>query len=655
MLQALREKTSGWIAVAIVILLAIPFAFFGMEQYLFQGGGNHVARVESAPSWWRTAPDWWPVRKLAWVHEDVSPEDFRFAFEQERQRQREEQGDAFDGLAFESADNRRQVLEQLIDQAVLRLAARNRGIAVGDAQVAAEIQQIPSFQVEGRFDPQRYQLALQSQNPPMTPRQFDERVREGMQQSLLPTHVAQSAFVTPAQIDRLMVLLGERRDVSFAVLPPMTDEAPVSDADLQAWYQANQADYRAPEIVTVEYIVLDGSGLQDEVVDEAQLRAHYEKERARYSEPDRRLISHILIEVPADADASARRAAEEKAKDLARQAQQGADFAALAREHSEDPGSRDAGGDLDWVEPGTMGDAFDAALAQMQPGDVSTARTEFGWHVLQLRELQAGTQTPFEEVREQLQRELGEGARERGFSELVNRVVDRAYRNPTSLAPAAEEAGLQVQKAGPFPRGGAPGVLAHPAVQRMAFSPAMVEDGTVSDPVETGPEQSVMLRVIEHSPERALPLEAVRDRVIAAVRADRARRANTAAAEAMVGRVADGATLAEVAAERDLPVQDVPGVPRGTPVPHPTAVEAYFRAPVPAEGAVSPGHVALEDGSVVVYAVSAVTPGNPAEASEQERQMLIQQLTMLAGGEAAQTLVRTLRARMKVTVNEARL
>src|SRR5690625_3129575 len=174
MLQALREKMTGWIAIGIVILLAIPFAFFGMEQYLFQSGASYAARVEAPPSWWRGAPDLWPVRRLVWNSDTISAEDFRRAFEQERQQRRIALGDAYDPRAFEAIENRRQILDGLIDQAVLRMAAEERGIAIGDAQVAEQIQQIPAFQVDGRFNLERYQLALQTQVPAQSPRQFEQ-------------------------------------------------------------------------------------------------------------------------------------------------------------------------------------------------------------------------------------------------------------------------------------------------------------------------------------------------------------------------------------------------------------------------------------------------------------------------------------------------
>lgn len=658
MLQALREKMTGWIAIVIVILLAIPFAFFGMEQYLFQSGPNYAAKVESPPSWWRGAPDLWPVRKLFWDEEEVTPEDFRRAFEQERQQRREQQGDRFDALAFETLESRREVLEGLVDQAVLRLAARNRGVAIGDAQVRQQIEQIPAFQVDGRFDPQRYQLALQSQVPARSPQQFQELVRESLQQSLIPSQVAQSAFVTPTQVDRLLVLLGERRDVSFVVLPPPEPDAgAVSDDEIQAWYTAHADVYRAPETVAIEYIEIDGGQLQvDEEVDETELRERYAQERSRFAQPEQRLASHILIEVPADADAETQRQAEEQAKALAEQAREGAEFATLAREHSDDAGSSGAGGDLGWVEPGMMVEPFEQALFAMEPGEIrGPVRTEFGWHVLQLREVKRGEETPFEEVREELAAELAEGARERAFSDLLGRVVDQAYRNPNSLEPAAAEGGLTVRRAGPFARDGGTGIAAEPAVQRAAFSESLIEDGTVSDPIEIGPNHSVLIRVSDHTPQRALPLSEVRDRVIAAIRADRADRRAQADADALVAEVAAGAGLDAVAAKRELTVQDVPAVPRGAPIPHPAAVEAYFAAEPPAEGEVAAGKVALDDGSIVVFAVTAVTPGDPEEAGAQERQMLQQQLAALSGNEAAATLLRELRERMKITVVEAQL
>ncbi|ATD67338.1 peptidylprolyl isomerase [Luteimonas chenhongjianii] len=659
MLQALRDKTSGWIAIAIVAVLAIPFAFFGMEQYLFQNNADYAAKVEAPPKWWKSAPDVWLVRKLAWTSTEVSAEEFRQAFDSMREQRRQQEGEAFDARGFETLESKREVLEQLIDRAVLGLAAERADIVIGDAQVQEVIRSIPAFQVEGRFDPQRYQMALQSAQPPRTPRDFQESIRIDMQRALVPQTIAETAFVTESEAARLMRLLGERRDVSFVIVPPpAVDSAEVSAADQQAWYEAHAARYREPEKVALEYIELravaaDGDG----PVDEAEARAHFEQVKSRFATAERRMASHILIEVPADADAATQQAAQKRAAEIAAKAQQpGADFAALARENSDDPGSRDGGGDLGWIEKGMMAGAFEDALFAMEPGTVSApVRSDFGWHVLQLREVDADKPVAFEDVREQMEQEVRDSDGSRAYSEQVGRVVDEINRSPMSLEPAAAAGGVQIQTIGPFARGAGSGIAANNAVVQAAFSDALTQDGTVSDPIEIGPDHTVFIRVTSHTPERAQPLEQVRERVIAEVRADRARKQAEQTAVAMVAELKGGKSLEALAGERELQAQDVPGIPRGAPVPDAVANQAYFRAAPPSGDAVTPGRVMLADGSAVVFAVTKVEPGNPDEASEQEREMLRQQLGSLLGNEDAEVLQRSLRREMKITVNEARL
>ncbi|MCW5581281.1 MAG: peptidylprolyl isomerase, partial [Luteimonas sp.] len=183
----------------------------------------------------------------------------------------------------------------------------------------------------------------------------------------------------------------------------------------------------------------------------------------------------------------------------------------------------------------------------------------------------------------------------------------------------------------------------------------LMQDGTVSDPIEIGPNRSVLIRVSRHEPERALTVSEARDRIVAAIRQERADKRVEADAEAIVERLAKGEGLREIAAERSLVVQDIPGLPRGAPVPDAAASSAYFSAPVPAEGKGTPGKVRLADGSVLVFNVTRVTPGNPDDASDAERDMLKQQLAVLAGREDADTLLRALRRQMKVTVVESKL
>ena len=657
MLQALRDKTSGWIAGVIVILLAIPFAFFGMEQYLFQRSANYAARVEAPPSWWPSAPDLWPVRKAVWVHEEVTTDAFRREFEFARQQARAAEGDGFDARAFEAVENKLRVLDQLIDRTVLSLAAKTAGIAVGDARVAEVVASMPEFQVDGRFDPQRYQMLLRSRVPAQTPRQHQEDIRGQLETLLLPNRVARTAFASPGQVDRMVRLLGEKRDVDIALVPaPSPDTGPVAAADIQAWYDAHRADYRAPEEVSIEYVEVRGSDVPEPApADDATLRARYEQEKGRFVEPSQHLVSHVLVRVPEGAGEAEREAARQRAEALAARARtEGADFAAIAREASDDEGSKAEGGDLGWLESGIMGDAFDGAVQAATPGvPTDPVLTDFGWHVLLVRETREGRQVTFEEAREELAALQAVSDRERAFNDMIGRLVDQVYRNPGSLGPTAREAGLPVQKAGPFTRGGGEGIASHPAVQRAAFSDALVQDGTVSDPIEIDTSHTVLIRVTAHQPERERPLAEVRDEVVAAIRADRARQAALAAADAAVEAVAGGRPLAEVAEAQGWMHMGMPEMQRGMPVPSAEANRAIFAAGAPAAGAVSAGRLAQDDGSIVVYAVKGVTPGDSAAANAEERAMLAAQMARMAGDEDAMALLKALRERMRITRVEA--
>jgi peptidyl-prolyl cis-trans isomerase D len=657
MLQNLRDKTSSWIAPVVLTLLTIPFAFFGMEQYMSQRVETWVARVEAPPSWWKDAPSWWPASML-WQRQEINAQDFRQRYDAIRQEQRQQQGESFDSRAFESAENKRQILDGLIDERVLQMAAGRAGIAVGDQQVVREIQSIPAFQVDGKFNAERYQLALASQVPQRSPAQFEALVRESLQQSLLPDQLGQSSFATKAELDRVLRLLGETRAVTYVQLPaPAPDSGPVAGAEIDAWYKAHQAEYRAPETVSIEYVDIDAATLPVPQADETTLRQRYEQEKARFAGQEERLAAHILVNVPKEASAAAQKAAEQKANQLAAQARApGADFAALAKTASDDNLSKASGGDLGWVSRNVMAKPFEDALFAMKAGEVrGPVKTDFGWHIIQLREVRTPQQVPFEQVREQLAREQADADREHAFNELTGKLVDLVYKNPTALTPAAQELKLPVQTLGPFARGGGSGIATNPALQRAAFSETLIQDGTVSDPIELAPNHSVLIRVTQHTPERTQPLAQVRDRVIAAIRADRANKAALAKADAIVERVRKGEPLQQVAVGQQLVAADLPSVPRGAPFPDPKAAEAYFRAPPPAKGKVSPGRVVLDDGSIVVFAVSGVTPGDPAKATAQQREVLQQQLGRAGGADDARAFVAEMRKQMKVKVAEDRL
>lgn len=655
MLQALRDKTSGWIATVILGLLIIPFAFFGMESYLQQQVETYSARIAQPPSWWKSAPQVWPLTYL-WNTRDIENSEFRQRFELARMRARDEQGDAFDARAFESVENKRKILDDMIDEQVMRMASERDGIVVSDGEVRSQIQQIPDFQVDGKFDSNRYQLLLASQNPPQTPRDFEQKVRENLQYGLIPSRLAQSAFVTDRDVDRLLRLLDEQRDVSYVQLPPIAaDTAPVAAAQIDAWYKAHASSYRRPETVTLEYVEVDGSTLPAPVVDEAALRSLYQAQSAKYSTAEQRSVAHILVQVAADASEADKKAAEARANKLATQARApGADFAALAKASSDDAGSKELGGDLGLIAKGSLPGPFENAAFSMQSGEVrGPVKSDFGWHVIKVNEIRAGSQQPFEAVRAQLETELRESGSERAFNELSGKLVDAVYKNPTSLEPAARALGLVVQTTPAFSRAGGPGIASDAKVRRAAFTDSLIQDGTASDPIELGPKRSVIIRVVAHEAEAPLPLATVSTAVVAAIRADRQRNAAEAAADALV-KAAKAKGLAAAAAEATLVMAEMNGVARRSQLPSPRMVEAFFNAPRPHDNLV-PVDKAQVGGQYVVFAIRAARDGDLTQVTADERKQLREQMSQLAGGDAQQAYVKSARAKYQIKIAEDRL
>ena len=287
MLQKLRDKSSGWIATSIIVLLMIPFLFVIDTSYLGGVGNNNVARVQAPPTWWKSAPSFWPFSTL-WQDAEVTTEQFRIRFEQVRLQEREAQGDAFDPREFESLENKRRILDDLINEQAVRLASEQAGIVVGEKAVADYIASIPAFQRDGKFDQDQYRLVLaQGAAGVRTPREFDQQVRSSLQQSVIPMALAQSGFVTAGESRRLFALLGETRDIAMAVLDQSpVDTSKVSDAQIKAWYEVNGKDFTLPERIRVEYVELKASDLPPPApADEATLRARYEAEKARFVAP----------------------------------------------------------------------------------------------------------------------------------------------------------------------------------------------------------------------------------------------------------------------------------------------------------------------------------------------------------------------------------
>lgn len=638
MLQTLREKTTGWVASVILGLLIVPFAFFGVNNYFSTQAETWVAKVGE---------------------KEISQNEFRQRFDAYRNQMRQMMGESFDPLSVETPESKRRILDSLVEEEMMRQAADQLGLSVAPIHLRKEIEQIPAFQTEGKFDVQQYKLLLATQN--MSPLSFQERVRIDLQTRALRSAVTESSLVTAADIDNYLKLRDQTRDLRYLVLPAPSLEALAAPSDeaVAKHYESQPDPYKSEETVTIEYLIVDGADIEvPSTPDEESLRERYEEQKPRFTETAQRLASHILLKVPADAPAEVQQTAQAKAADLAAKARaEGADFAALASEFSEDIGSKAGGGDLGWIETGLTDPAFESALFSMEAGAISDpVKSAEGWHVIQLREVRAGATKSFEEVREQLAADYVETERERLISERAGKLVDIVYRDPSTLAAAATELGLEIKKAGPFGRsGGEDPVTQHPAVLQAAFSAAVLNTGNASDALDLGEGRTAIIRVAEHRPSERLALDAVRDQVVSDWQQAEIARLADEAAKAALDSIVAGETLDALATARSLEIKTHPAVTRSDVTIDRQIVTEAFAQARPAEGKPARWIVSLPAQQKALVELTAVNEGQIDKVSVAERDTVRQQMAQALGEAEVRELAAALKQSMQVQLAEDRL
>jgi peptidyl-prolyl cis-trans isomerase D len=637
MLQNLHEKMMGWPAKIFFGVAVFALSFFGMQSYFFGNSDTWVAKVGKT---------------------EISQQDYQTRTNDLRQQMMQQQGDQFDPASFGKPEVKQQIIDGMVDQALLNQANEDLGLVVPDAQVRAEIAAIPAFQVDGKFDADAYRSILAGQR--MSPAMFEQRVRGDLQTQLLPNAIAASTPVGKADLDAFLALRLQTRDLRYAVLPrPALTDTKVTDAQVAAWYKAHAAEFMTPEQVSLDYIELDAASVKLDVQpDDATLKARYDQEKQRFVQPEQRLVSHILVKVPANATPEQQKAALAKAQKIDAEAKApGADFAKLAAADSDDLGSRRQGGDLGWIEKGVTNAAFENTLFAMHKGDISApVLSPEGYHILWLRDVRAGTAKPFAEVRDDLVKEVLDSERERKYSEVAGKLTNLVYQDPSSLEPMAKAMKLPLEHTGLFGRdGGTTGLAANKKVVKAAFSDSVLTQGNSSDPIDLGPNHIVIVHVAEHKPSAAKPLAEVGDQIRQAVLTARVEAAASKRAQALFADLRKSGDLGKVAGSAEVGVQPMKGAARVQPGVPPALLEAAFKLPHPAKGKPQFALVPLGAGSYALLAVDAVHPGKSDALTAQQLESLRGQMQQAYAVTATRAFIDVLKRGAKIEIAKDRM
>lgn len=619
------------IMMIVLFLLVIPsFVLFGVERFMNgDQKGEVVASVDG---------------------HDVTRQEWDARHRQEVDRIRQQMPNV-DAAVFDSDMARYGTLERMVRERVLAAEAAKSHLTVPDERLARYFAQEPGLssfrKPDGTFDRELFVRATGQ-----SPQQYEAAVRGEMATQQVMQGVHAGALVSKAQADATLNSFYERRDVQLARFKPedFTSKVTVTDAELEAYYKDHLAQFQAPEEASIQYLVLDMDAAKKNIsVNEADVKTYYEQNGARLGTAEERRASHILITAPSTASADDKAKAKAKAEDLLKQVLAApATFADVARKNSQDPGSAEKGGDLDFVTRGAMVKPFEDAVFALKKGEISpkVVETEFGYHVIKLDDIKPGSVPPFDKVRATIENDLRAQQATAEFAKAAEVFSDAVYQQADSLQPAADKLKLTIQTASKVtrtPAPGATGALANRNFLNALFAPDSLERKHNTEAIEVGSSQLAAGRVTQYSPARTLAFAEVKDQVRTQLVNVRAAELARKEGEAKLAAWQADAKAAQLGAPVVLSRTDMQSQP-------PQVVDAALRA----DGAKLPAWVGVDLGAQG-YAVVRVNKSVPRDAATPEAaQRDVAQITQSVANAEDRAYFELLKQRYKTKILVAR-
>jgi peptidyl-prolyl cis-trans isomerase D len=462
----------------VLLLIILPFAFFGVDSYRHSGDSDAPATVNGTK---------------------ITKQEFETALRQQQDRMRQMLGANFDPAMFENPDMKRAVLDNLIAQRLLIDKATAAGLTVTDAQVAQVIAGIDAFKEGGKFDKARYVSALAEKN--MTPLMFEARVKDELVGQQLRDAYTQNGYAANTVTDNIVAINEQQRVISVAQVPLQSVQAKVDDTEIKTYYDQNQKEFQVPEQLKVEYVKFSANDLMAKAdVKPEDAKKYYDEHQAEFSTPEQRQASHILLTVAATAPQAEQDAVKAKASELLKEVRKNPTlFAELAKKNSQDPGSAANGGDLGLFGRGMMVKSFDEAVFALKPGEISDlVKSDFGYHIIKLTAIKASKVMPFNEVSAGILTKLREQKAVDSFAELADKFSNTVYEQSDTLQPAATLAGVKVEQSAWLTKGLATGDIWTAKMLQAVFSDDVIKNHRNTAAIEVAANTLVAARMLEH-------------------------------------------------------------------------------------------------------------------------------------------------------------
>jgi peptidyl-prolyl cis-trans isomerase D len=604
MLQRIRDGLQGqkWLGFVVLGLIGATFVFWGGSNSLDFNGVSNTAAAEvdgdEIPA--RDANREWSEVQAGWSRQygtDIPPEQ-RTAMQQ-------------------------RILDRLVVMKLVEKRMEDTHFRVSEAAVLDQVGKNPNFHgPDGKYDATTARMALAQMNKTET--EFLAETRSNFLINQLQQGIGGSYFLTNGEKQRLYNLENEEREVQYVQLPAdkFAGSEPIDDAAVKAYYDKNGDRFMTAESVALEYAELRLEQLATQVVPtETDLQKAYDENRDSYVLDERRRARHIVISVNGDDDAAALK----KAESVAAEARAGKDFAELAKKYSADATAAQ-GGDLGFVLKKDFQGPIGDALFAMKVGDVSApVKSQFGYHILKLEQIQAGEAKPFAEVRAELDSQYRQDKAADLFGSRQEDMSARIEKGVTDLDKIAQDLGLTRGSIPAFLRGGGAEPLGSSVdLQQTVFSDATLNQGKIGGPVALGEDRLVLVKVAAHHKAEVKPLDVVRDEIIGLLRQERGVAAARTAAEAAVPKLVAGEKLDALAKTMNIASEPARFVSRGDPSIPAALRTAIFDAPRPTSTPVIKT-ASLDDGSTALFVMTrtriAEAGTNPTLAAQMNEQL----------------------------------
>ncbi len=630
MLERIQQSMQGPIMKVVLFVIIIFFVFAGyFTGTLFSGNPDKVAEVEGA-------------------------EITNAQIQQRVDRVRQQMGQQFDQqYATEASQKllREQIKQQLINEQVIKANLNKAGLTASEEQIKTWIREFPQFQIGGIYSPEQAKMIMAQLG--WTEDQLRQYARQQIAQEQLNQGLGATNFALQYEVETFYRLQEQSRDVRYVRVSQeaFADSIMVTDAEIEEYYQQNQAQFQQPEKVNLRYVRLSTEKLaqsySDQITDE-QVQEFYQANKGNYQDPAEIQVAHILID-------SSVEDAESKANELLGQLKDGADFSELAKEHSSDTFSGENGGKLDWVDAvptsdenptgtGWVPEFEAAALALTSVGEMTDiVETQYGYHIIKLVDKKESQTTPLAEVEGDIRDTLAKEKAQEEFFAKQSKLNENLFEFGDNLDNFAEQVGLEVEETGLFSESSATGIAANPVFLEKAFSASVLESTEVSDMIELTNNDIVYVTVKDYQPAQVQPLEEVKDSVVATLKEEKVRNATQEFADQVLTRLEEEGGAETLLSMQGLSWNETTGLKRRDTAIGFDLTNAIFSIKAPVEGQVSRSVEQLFNGDYAVVEVNAVNYPDPDSMDDATRQQIEQRLANANAQAEMQSLMQNFR------------